>query len=233
MISLYTVDRAGWNARPATKTLFTTWAQRDLVVFHHTGAGDETASVRGIQDYCMNTKGHSDIDYNVLIRNDDSGTIYEGRQGVWLTIGSHCLNNNTRSIGVCFITKPNAPLTAAAMAAGRWIYGEAIRRQAAALGSAKIKARVHSDLVQTDCPMSVITQWVRAGMPAEGTNMGQQITSLNVQTALRDAGYDLGKLDDDWGPRSQAALTKCYTDANRGGGTGVIPPGTEFKAVVE
>lgn len=161
-------SRAGWNAKPATKTLYTSWDRRLYVVYHHTGAGDENASVRGIQDWCMNSKGHSDIDYNVLIRNDEHGTIYEGREGIWLTIGSHCLNNNTVSIGVCFITAPGAPLTDAAKAAGRWVFEEAQRRQTAALGSSKLQARVHKDLTETDCPQGVITDWVRAGLPASG-----------------------------------------------------------------
>lgn len=48
-------------------------------------------------------------------------------------------------------------------------------------------------------------QWIPGG-----GDMGTQITSLNVQTALKDAGFDPGPLDDDWGPRSQAALTAAF-----------------------
>lgn len=65
-----------------------------------------------------------------------------------------------------------------------------------------------------DCPGSpIIGQLPQIIALAKGEiDMGRQITSANIQQALKDAGYVI-VVDDDWGPQSQSVLTAAFKDA--------------------
>lgn len=218
------VMRPGWNARaPSSTPLYTTWERRDTFTVHHT-AGTTGQSVRSIQDFCMDDKGHSDIDYNALVRDD--GTIYEGRIGIWLVIASHSLNHNTHSLGVSWIgNSANTRPSVAALRSIRWLYDEACRRRRAA-GYGPLAIVPHSAQRETACPGTFLTPWVKAGMPAtpaEGLIMlcrqgdtGEAVKTMQLMVQL--AGGDIGAsgADGEYGPRTAAGLASVI------GGDGTV-----------
>jgi hypothetical protein len=163
------ISRAEWGARPPRSIYTTTWDRRKIFVVHYSGAS-ASQSVRSIQDYCMDHKGYSDIDYNALV--DTAGRIYEGRIGIWLTIGSHTLNHNTEGIGVCYIGEDTTPLTEAAKTAIRWLFDEANRLKADAGFPTPLDPGPHSRWVSTSCPGDTIRAWLNQGMPASGAPAG-------------------------------------------------------------
>lgn len=165
MASYTTVSRAEWNARPPERTVPLTWSKVTMFIVHYSGASREQ-SVRSIQDYCMDTKGHSDIDYNDLVRD---GIKYIGRG---INEGSHTLNHNAISYGVCIIGK-EGDANDADFATVRQIYDELC----ANLGRALQKLG-HRDVLgtsYTDCPGDEIEAWIHAGMPyPKGTDVNEQ-----------------------------------------------------------
>ena len=73
-----------------------------MVVHHAAGANtssDWAATVRGIWNYHVNSRGWSDIAYNYLI--DPNGIIYEGRGDN--VQGAHAAGFNSNSMGVCLL----------------------------------------------------------------------------------------------------------------------------------
>lgn len=92
------ISRAEWGARPPKETVRLDWSRVIYFVIHYSGA-NRAQSVRSIQDYCMDTKKHVDIDYNELIRDGD---VYAGRMD---NAGGHTLGLNSQSYGVCVIGK--------------------------------------------------------------------------------------------------------------------------------
>ena len=155
MASYTTVSRAEWNARPPERTVPLNWGKVTMFIVHYSGAS-RSQSVRSIQDFCMDSKGHSDIDYNDLVRD---GIKYIGR-GV--NEGSHTLNHNAISYGVCIIGN-EGDANDADFATVRQIYDEVcanLGRQLQKLG--------HRDVLgtsYTSCPGDEIEAWIHAGMP--------------------------------------------------------------------
>lgn len=155
MASYTTVSRAEWDARPPERIVPLTWSKVTMFIVHYSGAS-RTQSVRSIQDFCMDKKGHSDIDYNDLVRD---GIKYIGRG---INEGSHTLNHNAISYGVCIIGN-EGDATDADFATVRQIYDELcanLGRQLQKLG--------HRDVLgpsYTSCPGDEIEAWIHAGMP--------------------------------------------------------------------
>ncbi|HVI71716.1 MAG TPA: hypothetical protein VM656_09555, partial [Pyrinomonadaceae bacterium] len=65
---MITVTRAQWNARAPRSTTSLTLSKVDKFIVHYSGAS-RSQTIRSIQDYCMDVKGHSDIDYNALVKD--------------------------------------------------------------------------------------------------------------------------------------------------------------------
>jgi len=151
------IPRAEWNARAPKNRSTTSPGNRVYYIVHHSG-GPVTQTVRAIQDWCMDGRGFSDIDYNFLVRGS-TGEIYEGRG--WDVIGAHTANYNTNGAGVCIIGTDTA--SDAAKASVRWLYEQYNKRCGKTL-----KIRGHRDLATTgtDCPGDRVYAWVHAGMPA-------------------------------------------------------------------
>lgn len=104
----------------------------------------------------MNTKRHSDVDYNDLVRGVNR---YVGRG--W-NLGGHTLNNNSTSYGVCVIGL-DGDATAEDQQTVREIYEEVC----AVLGR-RIHITDHRNLLgssYTDCPGNELDAWVDKGMP--------------------------------------------------------------------
>jgi len=69
----------------------------------------ERATMRGIQNYHMDSQGWSDIAYNFVIF--PSGRVYKARG--WKRQGAHTMNHNEHSVAFCFagnfeVDKPTA-----------------------------------------------------------------------------------------------------------------------------
>jgi hypothetical protein len=158
------VTREQWNARPPEKIVPFTWSKVTQFIVHYSGAS-RSQSVRSIQDYCMDSKGHSDIDYNDLVRGNDR---FVGRGN---NVGSHILNQNSISYGVCVIGV-DGDATDEDFRVVRTIYDELTLM----LGR-PLKAMGHRQAMPpgyTDCPGDEIQAWVSSGMPIEGVTVDQQ-----------------------------------------------------------
>ncbi|MEU8796128.1 N-acetylmuramoyl-L-alanine amidase [Spirillospora sp. NPDC048819] len=152
------ISRSEWGARSPRNRQTVSWSQRTEFVVHYS-EGPTSQSVRSIQDFHMDGRGWADIGYNFLV--DVKGRIYEGRG--WLVIGAHAPDHNTSGIGVCMIGR-DGDATAAAKRSIRWVYDEAVRRRGRSL-----KKLGHRDVYATSCPGDELYAWVRAGMPASGS----------------------------------------------------------------
>jgi len=105
-----------------------------------------SSTMRGIQNYHMDTRGWSDIGYSFLVGED--GNIYEGRG--WTHVGSHTQNYNSKSFAASFMGSymTSVPPTAALNAAKNLI--------ACGISLGKIapdyRLYGHRDAGTTDCP---------------------------------------------------------------------------------
>lgn len=190
------VSRAQWGARPPRYTNPLNFNVVNKFILHYSGA-PRTQTVRSIQNYSMDTKGYSDIDYNYLIKD---GKIYIGRGD---NIGGHTLNNNSSSIGVCIIGN-DGDATDADFRAARELYDHMVGRIGHSL--AKTTHRMVLGAGYTSCPGSEIENWVKAGMPYPATGEDEMDVIKKIQEGLRDAGFDPGPIDGEWGPRTMAAF---------------------------
>lgn len=176
---MISVSRAGWNARPPDSATPLNWAKVSLFIVHYSGANRDQ-SVRSIQDYCMDVKGHSDIDYNRIVRGDYD---YMGRGD---SVGGHTLNHNSISYGVCVIGQ-DGDATNADKRTVREIYDQVCAR----IGRSLVMTDHQSTLGvnYTDCPGSELHSWVAAGMPYPEEGEVEQTEALIKPTgASRSVG---------------------------------------------
>lgn len=170
------ISRAGWGARKPKHITRIGPSKREYFVVHHSGAPSDQ-SVRAIQDWCMDGRGFSDIDYNHLVRGS-TGEIYEGRG--WDVVGAHTTGYNSAGYGVCVIGDDE--LSDAAKRSVIWLYQQATTR------SGPLKARGHRDLDATGCPGDRIYAWVKAGMPSPQEEKHVDLTDTQIdQIADRTA----------------------------------------------
>lgn len=165
------VTREQWNARPPDSTTPLTRSKVDKFIVHYSGAS-RAQSVRSIQDYCMDVKGHVDIDYNRIVKD---GLDYMGRG--W-NVGGHTKDNNSTSYGVCVVGL-DGDATDDDKTAVRDIYEEIC----ATLGR-RITMTTHRGVLgasYTDCPGTDLHNWVMAGMPYP---MGVDMTPDEVADAV-------------------------------------------------
>lgn len=237
------IDRAGWNARPPRYTNALDWSEVIYFVVHYTG-GNRGQSVRSIQDWCMDEppdgKGHSDIDYNELIRGN---TLYLGRGD---NKGGHTLNLNSRSYGVAVIgLDGDATPDDLRVLQERYRYAcDRAGRMLTVVGHKNAPGQN-----PTDCPGSEILGWIAAGLiddtPAPGGDwtedllMGlptarlghhsaetvDEIQSIMNRYARRHDGVALLLEDGVWGPKTDARVRQWQAAHNvpnsvRADGTG-------------
>jgi hypothetical protein len=151
------VSRPQWNARPPTAIVPLNWSKVVNFIIHYSGAV-RTQTVRSIQNFCMDNKGHSDIDYNNLVRGRD---LFVGR-GV--NVGSHTLNNNSTSFGICIIGL-DGDATDDDFRTVRESYDEVnayVGRTLRAIGHNQAPTLPPG---YTTCPGKQIQAWINAGMP--------------------------------------------------------------------
>lgn len=152
--------RDDWNARPPESIVRLNWSKVTKFIVHYSGAS-RTQSVRSIQDFCMDNKGHSDIDYNELVRGN---VLYLGRGN---NVGSHTLNNNSTSYGVCMIgVDGDATADDMNVIRSRYDYACAMAgRQLTMLGHQQAPTLPPG---YTSCPGNELQKWINAGMPYVG-----------------------------------------------------------------
>lgn len=162
------ISRAGWDARPPESMTPLDRSRVKYFIVHYSGA-NRSQFVRSIQDYCMDVKGHVDIDYNRIVRDDND---YMGRG--W-NVGGHTKDMNSVSYGVCVIGL-DGDATDADKQTVREIYDEIC----ASLGRQLIITD-HQTLLgasYTDCPGSKLHTWVTAGMHYPEESDVQQTDAL-------------------------------------------------------
>lgn len=209
-------SRAGWGARPPRYTTPLNFSLVNKFIIHYSGAS-RSQSVRSIQNYSMDTKGYSDIDYNYLVKD---GRVYVGRG---TNIGGHTYQNNSSSIGVCVIGQ-DGDATQADFAAIAELYAW-IRE---VIGRKELRVMGHRDANpgQTDCPGDQIEAWINAGMPVSGGSEDDMFSKkgdandkvLWLQATLSAMGHNPGPLDGEYGGKTQAAVLAAFATGD----------GTEF-----
>lgn len=170
---MISVSRTGWNARPPESTTPLNRSKIQYFIVHYSGAS-RTQSVRSIQDFCMDVKDHSDIDYSRIVRGEYD---YMGRG--W-NVGSHTLGFNSNGYGVCVIGV-DGDATDADMRTVREIYDQVCGE----LGRQLIITD-HRNLLgtsYTDCPGNELDTWVDAGIPYPETG-GDVSDAYNLLDSL-------------------------------------------------
>lgn len=167
------VTREQWNARPPERTMLLNWSLVDKFIVHYSGAV-RTQSPRSIQDYCMDNKGHSDIDYNDVVRGRDR---YIGR-GV--NVGSHTLGLNSSSYGVCVIGV-DGDATDDDFRTVRKIYDELSAKLGRQLR--KLGHRTAMPPGYTTCPGNEIQAWINQGMPYPEDNVTTPLESAQINNS--------------------------------------------------
>lgn len=150
------IGRSGWGARPPKNTTARDPTVIESYVFHYADAtahpdlADEERAVRSIQNYHMDHNGWADIAYHAIVGM--SGTVYQGRP--IQVVGAHCLNYNTPSLGVCFLTDGPFSLASGAAAVDWCHLAEflSLHRRPRVFG--------HWEKVATGCPGAPLKLWV-------------------------------------------------------------------------
>jgi len=160
------VSRAEWGARAPTSITYISHPIPRYFVHHSAGGSCTTqtacmSTVRGIQNYHMNSNGWADIGYNFLVGED--GNAYEGRG--WDRVGAHSPNYNSNALGVCVmgtfmtVNPNNAALTVTQQLIS---CGVNLRKL-----SATYSLHGHRDGTCTSCPgdrlYATIKTWPRYG----------------------------------------------------------------------
>lgn len=159
---MISVSRAGWGAVPPTSTTPLNRSRIVNFIVHYSGAS-RNQTVRSIQRFCMEDKGHSDIDYNRIVRAEFD---YMGRG--W-NVGGHTLNNNSNSYGVCVIGL-DGDATDEDMRTVREIYDQVCGELGRQLSKTDHRNLLGSSY--TSCPGNELDLWVDQGMPyPAGGNM--------------------------------------------------------------
>lgn len=157
MTTVILQTRAEWGAVPPESVLRLNWSKVDKFIVHYSGAS-RLQTVRSIQRFCMETKGHSDIDYNSLVRRN---VLYVGR-GV--NVGSHTLGNNSTSYGVCMIgVDGDATPDDFNVIRNQYDYAcQMAGRELRMLGHQQAPGLPAG---YTTCPGSQLQNWINQGMP--------------------------------------------------------------------
>lgn len=169
------VTRAEWFARPPTAVVALTLSRVDKFIVHYSGA-IRTQTVRSIQNFCMDNKGHSDIDYSYLVRGAD---LFIGRGN---NVGSHTLGNNSTAYGVCIIGN-DGDATDDDFRTVRTLYNELCAKLGRNLNYMGHNEAPGLPAGYTSCPGSEIQAWLDAGMPYPGDDMTFEQNDRNTATA--------------------------------------------------
>ncbi|XP_064614109.1 peptidoglycan-recognition protein SC2-like [Liolophura sinensis] len=161
------VSRQEWGARaPHGSAGRLSHTPKYIFVHHSATHGCHTQSscaqeVRSFQNYHMDSKHYSDIEYSFLIGED--GNVYEGRG--WDMVGAHTLGHNHDGLGFCVIgTFTHQLPNDAAMSALKRLIGCAVTMGKV---TSTYTLKGHRDVRPTECPgqklYDVIRTWPHYG----------------------------------------------------------------------
>jgi N-acetyl-anhydromuramyl-L-alanine amidase AmpD len=152
---------------------FTPRNRTEYIILHHR-AGD--GDVQSIHDGHIKN-GWTGIGYHFYVRKD--GGVYSGRP--LQTVGAHCTNYNSKSIGICFEGNfEKETMTASQIRAGQ----ELISYLRELYPSAQIKK--HKDFNSTACPgKNFPFDAIKSGLPKE---VSQMTTDEAIQIIKSKAG---------------------------------------------
>lgn len=137
------------------------------------------AAMRAVQAYHMDSRGWSDIAYNVGV--DNAGRAFVGRGP--RVVGGHTQGYNSVAVAVVWLGMPGDPFTEDAKsgirAALEWLDR---------LDGVRTPTDGHRDVASTGCPGDPAWEWVHAGMPVTGATPPppnpQELTMADVATIL-------------------------------------------------
>lgn len=171
----HVVTREQWDARPPRSVTPLKLANVDKFIVHYSGASRDQ-SVRSIQNYCMDSKGHSDIDYSYLVRGLD---LYIGRGD---NEGSHTLGNNATSYGICVIGN-DGDATDDDFRVVRTVYDELCTKLGRTLRFMGHNQAPGLAPGYTSCPGSEIQTWINQGMPYPEDEMLTALQAAQVNNS--------------------------------------------------
>jgi hypothetical protein len=157
------VSRDEWGARaPRNRTLLTKAAVDELVLHYSSMDAERRTThagcpevVRNIQRFHMDTKGWSDIAYNMLFCQH--GVAFEGRG--WFVMGASTLHHNRHTQATCFLGG-DAENRDDVTVPGRAAAEELVREFLANFGAGK-RVVGHRDLSPTRCPGEELYAWLK------------------------------------------------------------------------
>src|SRR5690606_29774313 len=198
-MSVPVVSRAQWGAKPWQGKPSTVPLKRRTEFFVHWFGGvpqnaSGVALAREVERLHINGNGWSGVGYNWIIGED--GVAYEGRG--WTLQGAHCPGHNVSGLAVLIaVGKGGKKASAAALATARALYDEACERTGNTLAM-----RGHRDGIATECPGPDLYEWVRDGMPVDGSGTAPQggtggtggtaPTVARYQTSINGLAYGYG-----------------------------------------
>lgn len=184
-------------------------SKTEHLILHHAAAN---GSAEDIHRYHVSL-GWTGIGYHYYIRKD--GSIYRGRPEN--TVGAHTVGYNDISIGVCFEGNFDVEyMSDAQRQGGEWLVNDIMTRYP------NLKVGGHKDYDSTSCPGKHFSLDKKSGEnQVEGKivieldtlrkgSRGKQVR--NVQLLLGELGYQVGPLDGDFGPKTDAAVRKYQAD---------------------
>ena len=142
--------RATWGARAASDSY--TEHQPTRLIVHHSSSPTQASyqgatTIRGIQNYHMDSRHWIDIGYHFLIGPD--GVVYEGRPES--AVGAHCIPNPDK-LGICVIGNFHPPSDEVTTAVQRARLVELLAYLAGKHAIAPEGIQGHREYMTTDCP---------------------------------------------------------------------------------
>lgn len=151
------------------------------VFLHHTTGGqrhDKAEWLRSIQRFHRETRGWSDIAYNVLV--DMDGVAYLGRG--FGRVGAHTKGYNSSSVAVAYLGDGDRAVPQAALRSIRAVMEEADR-----WFGRPLERLPHRAVGATACPGDLLAAWLAAGMPVDDPIVPEPIRPFPPHPA--DTGY--------------------------------------------
>lgn len=213
------ISREEWGPIPMKRKLVPLRASRvEGIVIHHTtgSSNDPVAMTRQHDKHHVHGRGWSTIAYNWLV--GDGGEIIEGRG--W-HVGGATKNWNQKTVAISFVGDGDTASEKALDAINTVInmcrekYGD-------------LWVKCHRDFKPTYCPSDKLALWVAGGRSSDGSQSASKPVQApqrpypnrvlsrrrrsrgvhveTVQRRLNELGFNCGKVDGRYGPRTAKAV---------------------------
>lgn len=186
------VQRDEWGAGPARSEVPLRRDRVTRIFLHHTTGGqqhDKAAWLRSIQRFHQETRGWSDIAYNILV--DADGVAYIGR-GFGLT-GAHTKGYNSTAVAVAYLGDGDRAVPPDALRTIRAVMEEADRWM-----ERPLERLPHRAVGATACPGDLLAAWLKAGMPVDDPHPAPDVRPLPPHPADETLRSPVPDLRDGW-----------------------------------